>query len=123
MPIYSYKCGACGHESDVLQKISDTPLSECPVCGSDSYTKQLTAAGFVLKGGGWYVTDFKNSKSETKAKPNDTESVEKNQNNESGKPKDKNEKSGDKKKEVKSSAPTDSSSGVGRKSESSREKR
>ena len=62
MPIYSYKCNACGHQSDVLQKMSDTPLTICPACGKDSYSKQLTAAGFVLKGGGWYVTDFKDQK-------------------------------------------------------------
>ena len=51
MPIYSYKCNACGHQSDVLQKMSDAPLTKCPACGKDSYSKQLTAAGFVLKGG------------------------------------------------------------------------
>ena len=62
MPIYSYKCNACGHQSDVLQKMSDAPLTECPACGKSSYSKQLTAAGFVLKGGGWYVTDFKDQK-------------------------------------------------------------
>ena len=62
MPIYSYKCNACGHQSDVLQKMSDAPLTKCPACGKDSYSKQLTAAGFVLKGGGWYVTDFKDQK-------------------------------------------------------------
>ncbi|MEJ5990778.1 FmdB family zinc ribbon protein [Ramlibacter sp. PS3R-8] len=59
MPIYAYKCGSCGHAKDVLQKISDTPLSVCPACGAESFTKQLTAAGFQLKGSGWYVTDFK----------------------------------------------------------------
>ena len=62
MPIYSYKCNACGHQSDVLQKMSDAPLTKCPACGKDSYSKQLTAAGFVLKGGGWYVTGFKDQK-------------------------------------------------------------
>jgi len=59
MPIYAYKCGSCGHAKDVLQKISDTPLTDCPVCGASSFTKQLTAAGFQLKGSGWYVTDFR----------------------------------------------------------------
>ena len=59
MPIYSYKCNACGHQSDVLQKMSDAPLTKCPACGKDSYSKQLTAAGFVLKGGGWYVLTLK----------------------------------------------------------------
>ena len=59
MPIYAYKCGTCGHAKDVLQKIADAPLSECPACGAATFSKQLTAAGFQLKGSGWYVTDFK----------------------------------------------------------------
>lgn len=59
MPIYAYKCESCGHARDVLQKMSDAPLSECPVCGDSSFRKQLTAAGFQLKGSGWYATDFK----------------------------------------------------------------
>ncbi|MDR7094514.1 FmdB family zinc ribbon protein [Hydrogenophaga laconesensis] len=59
MPIYAYKCASCGHAKDVLQKISDAPLSVCPACGQASFQKQLTAAGFQLKGSGWYVTDFR----------------------------------------------------------------
>jgi putative FmdB family regulatory protein len=59
MPIYAYKCSACGHEKDVLQKISDAPLTVCPACGAQAFSKQLTAAGFQLKGSGWYATDFK----------------------------------------------------------------
>ena len=59
MPIYAYKCDACGHAKDVLQKMSDAPLSVCPACGAAVFTKQLTAAGFQLKGSGWYATDFK----------------------------------------------------------------
>jgi putative FmdB family regulatory protein len=59
MPIYAYKCSACGHAKDVLQKMSDAPLSVCPACGTASFSKQLTAAGFQLKGSGWYVTDFR----------------------------------------------------------------
>jgi putative FmdB family regulatory protein len=66
MPIYAYKCSSCGHEKDVLQKVSDAPLADCPACGSASFSKQVTAAGFQLKGSGWYVTDFKNGS----AKPN-----------------------------------------------------
>ena len=58
MPIYSYKCASCGHAKDVLQKISDAPLTVCPSCGAESFNKQLTAAGFQLKGSGWYATDF-----------------------------------------------------------------
>ena len=59
MPIYAYKCGSCGHAKDVLQKLSDPPLATCPSCGADSFAKQITAAGFQLKGSGWYATDFK----------------------------------------------------------------
>ena len=59
MPIYAYKCNACGFAQDVLQKMSDPVLTECPTCGKSSFAKQLTAAGFQLKGSGWYATDFK----------------------------------------------------------------
>ena len=59
MPIYAYRCESCGHAKDVLQKMSDPLLTVCPACGADSFRKQLTAAGFQLKGSGWYVTDFK----------------------------------------------------------------
>jgi putative FmdB family regulatory protein len=59
MPIYAYKCESCGHAKDVLQKMSDDPLTVCPSCGQASFKKQLTAAGFQLKGSGWYVTDFR----------------------------------------------------------------
>jgi len=59
MPIYAYRCEACGFAKDVLQKISDAVLTECPSCGKSSFKKQLTAAGFQLKGTGWYVTDFR----------------------------------------------------------------
>lgn len=59
MPIYAYKCESCGHSKDVLQKISDAPLTECPACHASAFRKQITAAGFQLKGSGWYVTDFR----------------------------------------------------------------
>ncbi len=59
MPIYAYKCESCGFAKDVLQKMSDALLTDCPHCGQSSFTKQLTAAGFQLKGSGWYVTDFR----------------------------------------------------------------
>jgi len=59
MPIYAYKCGSCGHAKDVLQKVSDAPLTVCPSCGADAFSKQITAAGFQLKGSGWYATDFR----------------------------------------------------------------
>ncbi len=59
MPIYAYKCGSCGHAKDVLQKISDPLLTVCPACGAEAFSKQITAAGFQLKGSGWYATDFR----------------------------------------------------------------
>jgi len=59
MPIYAYKCESCGLAKDVLQKISDPVLTDCPACGQATFKKQLTAAGFQLKGSGWYETDFK----------------------------------------------------------------
>jgi putative FmdB family regulatory protein len=59
MPIYAYKCGSCGHAKDVLQKVSDAPLTVCPACGAQAFAKQITAAGFQLKGSGWYATDFR----------------------------------------------------------------
>jgi len=61
MPIYAYRCAACGHAKDVLQKLSDAPLTDCPACGAPRFEKQVTAAGFQLKGSGWYVTDFRDS--------------------------------------------------------------
>lgn len=75
MPIYAYRCEACGFAKDVLQKISDPQLTECPSCGQASFKKQVTAAGFQLKGTGWYVTDFRGGNSggnatTSPAKPN-----------------------------------------------------
>jgi putative FmdB family regulatory protein len=63
MPIYAYKCGSCGHAKDVLQKISDPLLTTCPACGAEAFSKQITAAGFQLKGSGWYATDFRGGSS------------------------------------------------------------
>ncbi|RNE90348.1 FmdB family zinc ribbon protein, partial [Marichromatium sp. AB32] len=62
MPIYEYRCEACGHEMEAMQKISDAPLTDCPACGKSELKKQISAAGFRLKGGGWYETDFKQGK-------------------------------------------------------------
>ncbi len=80
MPIYAYQCDACGHAKDVLQKMSDAPLTDCPACGASAFKKQLTAAGFQLKGSGWYVTDFRGgsggtSASSTAAKTDSTASA------------------------------------------------
>jgi len=65
MPIYAYRCGACGHTKDVLQKLSDPALTQCPACHAPAFGKQLTAPGFQLKGTGWYATDFKGGSSST----------------------------------------------------------
>ncbi|MFB1016609.1 MAG: zinc ribbon domain-containing protein [Burkholderiaceae bacterium] len=59
MPIYAYKCAACGFAKDVLRKMSDPALTQCLSCGAEAFEKQVTAAGFQLKGSGWYVTDFR----------------------------------------------------------------
>ncbi|MEY3510944.1 MAG: hypothetical protein RJA56_1600 [Pseudomonadota bacterium] len=69
MPIYAYQCGSCGHAKDVLQKMSDAPLTNCPACGADTFNKRLTAPGFQLKGSGWYVTDFKGGASAAPTAP------------------------------------------------------
>jgi putative FmdB family regulatory protein len=67
MPIYAYKCESCGHTKDVLQKMSDAPLSDCPQCNAPAFKKQVTAAGFQLKGSGWYATDFRGGNSAASA--------------------------------------------------------
>ena len=71
MPIYAYRCAACGHAKDVLQKLSDEPLVVCPSCGAPRFEKQVTAAGFQLKGSGWYVTDFREGANKKADKPAD----------------------------------------------------
>jgi putative FmdB family regulatory protein len=68
MPIYEYRCAECGHELEKLQKISDAPLVDCPACGKPALRKLVSAAGFRLKGGGWYETDFKKDKKKNVAK-------------------------------------------------------
>jgi putative FmdB family regulatory protein len=68
MPIYEYRCSACGHQQEFLQKVSDAPLTVCTACGKPTFSKMLTAAGFQLKGSGWYATDFRNQGSAPKAK-------------------------------------------------------
>jgi putative FmdB family regulatory protein len=69
MPIYEYRCAECGYEMDKLQKISDPPLTDCPACGKPGLQKLVSAAGFRLKGGGWYETDFKSGKKKNVVKP------------------------------------------------------
>jgi putative FmdB family regulatory protein len=77
MPIYAYKCSACGHAEDTLQKMSDAPLTICPACGAATYSKQVTAAGFQLKGSGWYVTDFRNGSGAAASAKSDNGAAEK----------------------------------------------
>jgi len=85
MPIYAYRCERCGHAKDVLRKVSDPVLTVCPACGEPTFRKQVTAAGFQLKGSGWYVTDFRGDKPSGKpaeagadadAKPADAKSAD-----------------------------------------------
>jgi putative FmdB family regulatory protein len=68
MPIYEYRCAACGHKLEALQKFTEAPLSDCPVCGESSLSKLVSVAGFQLKGSGWYATDFKHSGAKPAAK-------------------------------------------------------
>lgn len=67
MPIYAYRCNSCGFQKDHLQKLNDPVISVCPDCGAEAYAKQVTAAGFQLKGSGWYATDFKGGKTSATA--------------------------------------------------------
>ena len=69
MPIYEYRCSSCGHQQEFLQKVSDAPLTVCTACGKATFAKMLTAAGFQLKGSGWYATDFKSKGAAPAAKP------------------------------------------------------
>jgi putative FmdB family regulatory protein len=68
MPIYEYRCSACGHEMETLRKLADPPLTECPACHAETLVKKVSAAGFQLKGSGWYVTDFRNGNKPAAAK-------------------------------------------------------
>jgi putative FmdB family regulatory protein len=95
MPIYEYRCNACGHNDEHLQKVSDEQLSVCPVCGKPEYRKQLSAAGFQLKGTGWYATDFKGGGKKSSDTKKDTKTTE-------AKPESKTETKTDAKPETKS---------------------
>jgi putative FmdB family regulatory protein len=74
MPIYEYRCAACGHQQEFLQKVSDAPMTVCTKCGKPAFEKMVTAAGFQLKGSGWYATDFKNSGSKSATSTSATKS-------------------------------------------------
>jgi putative FmdB family regulatory protein len=75
MPIYEYACKACGFEKDVLQKLSDEPLTGCPSCEKQAFSKRISAAGFRLKGSGWYETDFKTGKKKNLAQSSESTST------------------------------------------------
>jgi putative FmdB family regulatory protein len=77
MPIYEYRCGECGAQTEILQRISDAPLTVCPKCGKTALTKLVSAAGFQLKGTGWYATDFKDKGSKPAAKSDKAEKADK----------------------------------------------
>ena len=100
MPIYEYRCAACGHQDEHLQKVADAPLAVCPSCGKRKYQKQLSAAGFQLKGTGWYATDFKGSAK----KPADKKADGKTEAKPEAKPESKPEAKPEKKSESKATA-------------------
>ena len=76
MPIYEYRCASCGYTKDCIQKLSDPPITVCPECGKETFSKQLSAPGFQLKGSGWYATDFK-SKPAAKSEASEAKPAEK----------------------------------------------
>ena len=100
MPIYEYRCDACGHQEEFLQKVGEPPLTQCPVCHKPTFSKLLSAAGFQLKGSGWYATDFKNKS----AKPAEKKSENKTEAKPDSKPDSKPEAKPEKKTESKSEA-------------------
>jgi putative FmdB family regulatory protein len=75
MPIYEYRCSSCGFQKEYLQKVTDPILTRCPECDKDTFSKMLSAAGFQLKGSGWYATDFKNSGAKKPAAKTETKTV------------------------------------------------
>ena len=107
MPIYAYKCESCGHAKDVLQKMSDAPLTDCPACAATTFKKQLTAAGFQLKGSGWYATDFKGG-GKSSAPDGDKSDTAESGSGTSGESKGDDSKSGESKSDSKSDSKTDS---------------
>jgi putative FmdB family regulatory protein len=86
MPIYEYRCSSCGFQKEYLQKVSDPVMSVCPECSKNTFSKMLSAAGFQLKGSGWYATDFKNSGAKPAAKKSDAKesSTDKSEKKDSG---------------------------------------
>src|SRR5437868_5555223 len=104
MPIYEYRCAVCGHQDEHLQKVSEAPLTVCPACGKRKYQKQLSAAGFQLKGTGWYATDFKGGARKSADKKADAKSDAKTESKPDAKPESKPEAKPEKKSESKAAA-------------------
>lgn len=114
MPIYEYRCASCGFEEEYLQKVNSAPLTDCPQCGKATFAKQLTAAGFQLKGSGWYATDFKNNSSKAKDAKSDSKSDAKSDTKTESKSDSKSETKTESKSETKSAdKPASSSSSSG----------
>jgi len=101
MPIYEYRCNVCGHADEHLQKVSEEPLSVCPACGKPEYRKQLSAAGFQLKGTGWYATDFKGSAKKADVNKSDAKTDSKTDSKTESKPETKTDTKTDSKTETK----------------------
>ena len=104
MPIYEYRCSVCGHTDEHLQKVSDAPLTVCPACGKRKYQKQLSAAGFQLKGTGWYATDFKGSAKKADPKKPEAKTETKTETKTDSKTESKPEKKSEGKSETKAAA-------------------
>jgi len=107
MPIYEYRCGKCGFQKEFLQRMSDEPLTSCPKCGKRSFSKMVTAAGFHLKGTGWYATDFKSAGAKPAAKQEKSES--KSESKSDSKSETKTETKSETKTETRQDKPADSS--------------
>ena len=104
MPIYEYRCNVCGHQEEHLQKVSEAPLTVCPACGKPEYRKQLSAAGFQLKGTGWYATDFKGGAKKSADKKSDTKTEAKPEAKTESKPESKPDTKSESKSESKAAA-------------------
>jgi putative FmdB family regulatory protein len=104
MPIYEYRCNVCGHQEEHLQKVSEAPLTICPACGKPEYRKQLSAAGFQLKGTGWYATDFKGGSKKAADKKSDTKTEAKPESKTESKPESKPDTKSESKSESKAAA-------------------
>ena len=104
MPIYEYRCNVCGHQEEHLQKVSEAPLTVCPACGKPEYRKQLSAAGFQLKGTGWYATDFKGGGKKAADKKSETKTESKPESKTESKPDSKPDTKSESKSESKAAA-------------------